>query len=87
MLSTATNTKNNLKLKHLDNILGESSDSDSGNNSDSDSDAPPQPIKNKPSKNRNVPKPNKKREKQEKRIELTANEIAKLMVQAVDSGK
>ncbi|XP_022825293.1 protein timeless homolog [Spodoptera litura] len=68
-----------------DKSNSESSDSESDDNSGSDSDAPPQPIKNKPSKNKNVPKPNKKREKQQKRIELTANEIAKLMVQAVDS--
>ncbi|KAF9414109.1 hypothetical protein HW555_007868 [Spodoptera exigua] len=68
-----------------DKSNSESSDSDSSNNSDSDSDAPPQPIKNKASQNKNAPKPNKKREKQQKRIELTANEIAKLMVQAVDS--
>nr|CAB3517255.1 unnamed protein product [Spodoptera littoralis] len=68
-----------------DKSNSEPSDSESDDNSGSDSDAPPQPIKNKPSKNKNVPKPNKKREKQQKRIELTANEIAKLMVQAVDS--
>lgn len=69
-------------------ILGSSSDSESSAHSDSDNDAKPQPsVKNKPVKIKSALKStNKKAGKQLQRIELTANEIAKLMVQAVDNG-
>ncbi|KAJ8733265.1 hypothetical protein PYW08_001563 [Mythimna loreyi] len=70
-----------------DRSNSEASDSESSDegNSDSDSDAAPRPVKNKPAKNI-APRPtNKKAEKPQRRVELTANEIAKLMVQAVDS--
>nr|XP_021188135.2 protein timeless homolog isoform X2 [Helicoverpa armigera] len=70
-----------------DQSNSDSSDSDSSDKSDSDNDTAPQPVKTKTVKNKSVSKPiNKKTGKQQKRIELTANEIAKLMVQAVDNG-
>ncbi|XP_075971735.1 circadian regulator timeout isoform X2 [Anticarsia gemmatalis] len=65
-----------------------SSESESSDHSDTDDDTSsrqPQPVKKKPlKKNNDKPKANEK--KQAKRVELTANEIAKLLVQAVDNG-
>ncbi|KAJ8727596.1 hypothetical protein PYW07_001715 [Mythimna separata] len=72
-----------------DKSNSESSDSESSDNgnSDSDSDARPQPVKTKPVKKNSGPRAtaSKKAGKQQKRVELTASEIARLMVQAVDS--
>lgn len=61
-------------------ITGSSSGSD-------DSDSDNTPAVKKPAKNNKISKPTNKKASKPKRVELTANEIARLMVQAVDNGK
>ncbi|CAB3239308.1 unnamed protein product [Arctia plantaginis] len=80
--------KSNAKSTDGDDDKSNSSSSESelSDQSDSDDNTPQQlqPTKTRQPKKKSEPKSNNK--KQAKRVELTANEIAKLLVQAVDNG-